>query len=721
MTTKINSPTVNKPGDKQENSMPPLQPKHVHPRRCIKALPLVLVMLCLAVNANAFEAVHDLEIQLTPAHARLVGIDRITVKDHDRPLNLFLGAAVVIDRLAVNGKETVYRRNGSRIVIAPPATAASESWELTIAYHGRFDDPAPIDPINTDNPGYGVTGTISPRGTLLLGGAGWYPSVAAAAERFRLVVVGPPGTLAVTAGRAVEAEPRPGLSVSAWQIDDPVEMLALTAGEYKVRKRADGHLQAATYFMMDDAALSDQYLQASLQYLAAYETLFGPYPFEKFAVVENFFPTGYGFPSFTLIGGRVLRLPFIIPTSLRHEIAHCWWGNGVLVDYGGGNWSEGLATYVSDYRYRELRGAAAARDYRRQMLRNYTELVPPGDDIPLTRFTSRRDPVTKAVGYDKAAMVFHMLRQRVGDSMFWETLRRLAAERMFKDTSWADIQAAFESACGCSLETFFRQWVNRAGAPQLALTQIERTTTAAGSRISGIIQQHGPVYELEVPIRLSSAKTTQTETIRVQAEKTPFEIQTSFVPERLEADPGIDLLRRLAEEEMPPTINRLKSARDLLVVLPDGQAADPARQAADRLTRALGIEHVEMIAAAGWTPEQPPARNILIMQARDFSTRTDIGARGLVITQDRFSYNEAPYDRRRHTYVGVYPHPERPELVAAVYLFGRNEDRLRVATKVPHYGRYSYLIFEKTRNVAKGTWPVDRSPLIHVWPSAPAG
>ncbi len=698
--------------------MSPLQPKRTLPRRGINLSALIVLMLCLAVNVNAFEAVHDLEIKLTPSQARLDGIDRITVKDHVRPLKLFLGAAVVIDRLAVNGKRNGYTRNGSRIVVDPPA---SGNWELTIAYHGRFDDPAPIDPVNTDNPGYGVTGTISPRGTLLLGGAGWYPSVAAATQRFRLVVVGPPGTTAVTAGRSIKADKRPGLSVSAWQIDTPVERLALAAGDYTIRKRVDGHLQVATYFLNNDAALADQYLQASLKYLTAYESLFGPYPFEKFAVVENFFPTGYGFPSFTLIGGRVLRLPFIIPTSLRHEIAHCWWGNGVLVDYAGGNWSEGLATYVSDYRYRELTAAAAARDYRRQMLRNYTELVPAGDDIPLTRFTGRHDPLTKAVGYDKAAMIFHMLRQRVGDPMFWATLRRLVADRMFQATSWEDIQAAFESTCDCSLETFFSQWVNRAGAPQLALTQIERTTTAAGSRISGIIHQRGPAYELEVPIRLSSAQTAQTETIRVQAEKTPFEIQTNFVPERLEADHRVDLMRRLAPEEMPPTINRLKSVRDLLVVLPDGQATDPARQAADRLARALGVAHVKMIAAADWTPEQLPARNILIMQATDISAMPHFRSNGLVITPDRFRYLEAAYDRRRHTYVGVYPHPDRSELIVAVYLFGRAEDRLRVATKVPHYGRYSYLIFEKTRNVAKGTWPISRSPLIHVWPPAPGG
>ncbi len=671
-----------------------------------------------AVNASAFEATHTLDVQLTPTHARLDGVDRITVTGHSGPLKIYLSPQITIDSLTVSGKTADYDRRGRWMTVRRPASAPADNWVLTIHYHGRFDDPAPDDPVNTDNPGFGVAGTISPRGTLLLAGAGWYPSVAGAKERFRLQVAGPPGTVAVTAGRAVTALPRPGFSVSAWQIDNPVERLALVAGQFTVRTRSAGHLQAATYFIEGDKALSDRYLEASLQYLADYEKLFGDYPFTKFAVVENFFPTGYGFPSFTLIGGRVLRLPFIIPTSLRHEIAHCWWGNGVLVDYATGNWSEGLTTYVSDYRFRELQGTKIALDNRRQMLRNFTELVPPGDDFPLTRFTSRGDPLTKAVGYDKAAMVFHMLRQRVGDQIFWATLKRIAKERMFKTTSWNDIQAAFESACGCSLDVFFRQWVQRSGAPQLWVEAITREKNAGGARIRGVIRQRAPAFALDLPIRMSATAKVHSQKIFVSAERTPFDIQIPFVPQRLEVDPEFDFFRRLAPEEMPPTINRLRSARDILVVLPDGPAADQARATADRLGQALGVSRVEMITAAHWSPQAAQRPNIIFMQSESIPLPVDMGANGVTVTDQGFTLNAASYERRGHTYVGIHPHPERPEGFVAFYLFGRDEDRRRIATKVPHYGRYSYLVFEDARNVAKGTWPVMRSPLIHTWPAA---
>ncbi len=695
--------------------MPPFSPKRKPLRLISKNLVIIGLFFSLAVDARALEATHALDIQLNPKRARLSGVDRIAISGHSGPLMLSLGARIVIERLTVNGVEADYDRRGHWITLDRPASPPTDDLQLTIQYHGRFDDPAPDDPVNTDNPGFGVTGTISPRGTLLLAGAGWYPSVAGARERFRIQVTGPPGMVALTAGRAVPAPSRPGFSVTAWQIDNPVERLALVANRFTVRTQAAGHLQAATYFIDDDSALSDQYLNASLQYLGDYEALFGRYPFTKFAVVENFFPTGYGFPSYTLIGGRVLRLPFIIPTSLRHEIAHCWWGNGVLVDYAGGNWSEGLTTYVSDYRFRELSGTEAARDSRRQMLRNFTELVPPDKDFPLTRFTSRSDPLTKAVGYDKATMVFHMLRQGVGDAIFWTTLKQIARERMFKTTSWRDIQTAFEAACGCSLDVFFRQWVQRTGAPQLSLDAIVREKIPSGTRVRGIIRQQAPVFTLDLPLRLSSAASVHTEKISVDAEQTPFDIRIPFVPQRLEVDPAFDFFRRLAPEEMPPTINRLKSARDILVVLPDGPAADRARATASRLGRALGTERLEMITAAQWSPQTARRPHIVFMQTEGITSPIDLESNGLTVTTEAFSLNAASYERRGHTYFGIHPHPGRPEGFMAFYLFGREEDRHRIATKVPHYGRYSYLVFETARNVAKGTWPAVRSPLIHAW------
>jgi aminopeptidase N len=140
----------------------------------------------------------------------------------------------------------------------------------------------------------------------------------------------------------------------------------------------------------------------------------------------------------------VIRLPFILETSLGHEIAHCWWGNGVLVDYRQGNWSEGLTTYVADYLYKENSSAEEGREYRLHILRNFSTLVNEDNDFPLARFQSRYDPASQAIGYGKGAMVFHMIRKMVGDNAFWEALREIYREKRFQKVSWQDFQKTFE-------------------------------------------------------------------------------------------------------------------------------------------------------------------------------------------------------------------------------------------------------------------------------------
>src|SRR5690606_3013180 len=115
-----------------------------------------------------------------------------------------------------------------------------------------------------------------------------------------------------------------------------------------------GDVFAQTFTYADtDSSIYNRYLRGTGRYLDLYEEQIGPYPFAKFALVENFWQTGFGMPSFTLLGDRVIRLPFILDTSYGHEILHNWWGNGVFVNVEEGNWCEGLTTYGADYAYKE--------------------------------------------------------------------------------------------------------------------------------------------------------------------------------------------------------------------------------------------------------------------------------------------------------------------------------------------------------------------------------
>ena len=127
----------------------------------------------------------------------------------------------------------------------------------------------------------------------------------------------------------------------------PSEALTLVANTFvETSSRLDAKTAVrrsgcSTYLFPEDARLADEYLDATARYLDAYIPLLGPYPFEKFAVVENFFASGLGMPSFTLLGSGIIKRHYVQPYALGHEIVHSWIGNAVFNRAERGNWVEG--------------------------------------------------------------------------------------------------------------------------------------------------------------------------------------------------------------------------------------------------------------------------------------------------------------------------------------------------------------------------------------------
>ena len=200
-----------------------------------------------------------------------------------------------------------------------------------------------------------------------------------------------------------------------------------------------------------------------------YRRLLGPYPYSKFALVENFWETGYGMPSFTLLGEQVIRFPFILHSSYPHELLHNWWGNGVFVDFAGGNWCEGLTAYLADHLIAEQRGQGA--DHRRAILQRVTDYVTPENDFPAARFRNRNNAVTEAIGYGKTAMVWNMLREKIGDAQFIKALQGFYRDNRFRVASYDDIRKSFEVVSDLDLRPFFDQWIKEVGTPDLRTRQ----------------------------------------------------------------------------------------------------------------------------------------------------------------------------------------------------------------------------------------------------------
>ncbi len=706
-------------------SIPIFQTRRFYERiRAVAARAGIILLLVLVVNAYVCPAAegnarHYLQVELFPEKQTLQAVDQITIeKSPGDRLDFKLSRRAEQIEVTVNRKFRKFDFENGRLQVGLTAGEINQKIQINIRYTAIFDDPAPIRPLNADNPGYGVSATISERGSFLLAGSGWYPQWVAGHSSYTLKVIAPEGMLAVTAGQSKGHKTRNGKTESSWLISDPVRGLSLSVGAYILREKKVGSITAATYFFPETDHLAESYLTATAHYLAFYQDLFGPYPFQKFAVVENFFPTGFGFPSYTLIGGTVLRLPFIVRTSLGHEIAHCWWGNGVLVDYEGGNWSEALTTYVADYHHTAMKSEEDARGYRLQILRNYATLVKPARDFALKQFQSRYDPITKTIGYDKGAMVFHMLRRQVGDQAFWGALGDLYRDRLFKATSWTDIQKAFEARGRQSLKNFFDQWVFHKGAPRFYLDAVQTRRTGGIWQIEGRIVQESPPFSFDLDLLLESQGQTDSRTIRVSDRETPFQVTSESKPLRLVADPGSQIMRRLFPIEIPPAINAIKSASSVLALL----AADlepQVKSAARTLILSLGLKNYAFAEENQIRREQLLGKDILMIGYPQDKALFRRLPDQIAIDPKSFILNEKTYQQSSDVFFGVFAHPFSEDRIVALFFPLSSHQAENVARKITHYGKYSYLAFENGQNRAKGFWPVEQSPLEYRW--KPAG
>ena len=658
---------------------------------------------------------HDLSISLFPERSELEGRDRIRIEQpKTSSVEFFLSPRARIQSVRIDGREHPYTFIKGRLTLNPDRSESTLNGNLNLHYTCRFDDPAPVRPVNTDNPGFGVSGTISALGTFILSGAGWYPQMADAHESFNLQVDGPANTVAVTAGRLLGIEHQEKRTISRWRIDNPLEGLSLSAGPYVVEQQTLNGMTAATYLLPGNQQLAPRYLEASLRYLKRYSDLFGTYPFDGFAVVENFFPTGYGFPAYTLMGGNVLRLPFIPETSLPHEIVHNWWGNGVLVDVASGNWCEGLTSYTADYFNKEQASPDAATDYRRQALRNYASLVSPTTDFPLSRFQSRTDPASKAVGYDKSAMVFHMLRKEVGDASFWAALRDLYRGFLFKRASWQDLRQIFEHHAGRSLKFFFRQWVERPGAPQIRLEDVRRESVSHGYRTTGRLTQKKPYYDVTLKLTLNTEGDTIEQTIHLTGRQSKFEISSDTRPRVLTADPDYQIFRQLTPEEIPPTVNTLKGSTAVVLVIAN-RMGRVGRPIARHFARAMGLEPIRTVDEADFFAADADGNDLLFIGLPENPESVRLLPGNLALAANAFELDGEKFDGPSDVLFFVARHPDRPENVVSLLHTLSPDAADQASVKIPHYGRYSYLAFSDGRNRAKGTWEAKTSPLTVRW------
>jgi hypothetical protein len=705
----------------------------------IKKIVFLLAVISFSTAVFAGSIIHHkLSVTIDPASHLLDVVDEITIPaDQTKSKMYFLlngdleissetpGVTIELEQGGVRAEDlgmdredfepsAEFRQNKYALNFA---NEIKDELTFTLKYGGVINYP--IKQIGEEYArGFSQTpGIIDEEGVYLGGSTYWVPWFNDNWISFELTTTMPKGWSVVSQGKRTKNDLMNEMQTSVWNSPEPMEEVYLIAAIFTEYSESAGAIDVMAFLRTPDETLANKYLEATAQYLEMYRKLVGPYPFTKFALVENFWETGYGMPSFTLLGEQIIRFPFILNSSYPHELLHNYWGNSVYVDFKTGNWCEGLTAYMADHLIAEQRGQGA--EYRRSTLQKYTDYVKSSNDFPLKEFGSRYNASSEAIGYGKSMMMWNMLREMIGDENFIKGFQKFYRDNKFKAASFDDIRLSIESVTGKDLKQFFSQWVDRMGAPELSLSDISLSEEKGAYSLKFTLKQiqSEDVFNLEVPVAVSFEKKVEMKKITMNQKVHTYEMIFTEKPLRVQIDPQFNLFRKLHYNEIPPSLSKIFGSEDLLIILPS-KADELKQEYYKSLADTWSSDSTKIIKVVSDNDisELPSDKSIWVFGTENLFAnyvREALNDYDAELTGDSVRFANTSFQNNKTSFIITLRHPQNPVSVIVLLSIDNKDAVQGLARKLPHYGKYSYLVFEGTEptNIAKGEWEAVNSPL----------
>ncbi|MBI5055687.1 MAG: ChaN family lipoprotein [Nitrospirae bacterium] len=642
---------------------------------------LVLLFVSSAAIASAAADVTDykLDVSIDARNSQLSGIARISAKT-GRDILLNKGT-LEINYVKLNDKRIDIHDSDRAVKITP-----DKNGTLEISYKKIFKNT----PSSHDGPA-GTSQSVIAEGGVSLTGT-WYPEIEGL-NYYKLKAVLPKGYEALSEAEEIIKIEKADTVEFYFSFPYPLDGINLTASnKFKVKKDNYRHVEICAYFFPEDLKLAETYIEFTKKYLKLYEGLIGKYPYRRFSIVENFLPTGYSMPTFTLLGSAVVRLPFIVETSLGHEILHQWFGNLVYIDYEKGNWAEGLTTYLADHLYEEQKGRGW--EYRKQVLTNYKSYVSAEKDFPLNNFISRSDPTSQAIGYGKAAMVFHMLKNITGEKAFYDSLKHFIKENSFRAASWEDLGKSFGKTSGSNLDLFFAQWTREKGLPEIEINNIQSTQAGSGFELSFDVNRKTDAFMFTLPTNIYLKSSVIRKSLEINKKQNSFKFALPERPVKIVFDEDYDVARDIGRDEFPPVIARLLAEDKPVIAVP------------------LKDEDIYKSVIAGFIKQEAAKKNPNDIKEQDIKS-SSIVILGIDNPLIGRLFGKIPPVKEGFA-VLVKENPLNPQKVVGIF-YGRTKAEVDAAFgKISHYGKYSMLTFENGKNIKKEIAQTERGIVMEL-------
>jgi aminopeptidase N len=420
-------------------------------------------------------------------------------------LQMDLSVGLNVDSILYhNAKISFAQKAGDVLQINFPATISLGVLDsLTVFYNGIPSASGMGSFAQSSHGGVPIIWTLSEP----YGASDWWPcknTLTDKADSMDIFLTIPQGNKGASNGLLKQIIPQGSNNIYHWKHRYPIATYLVCAAVTNYTEYTDtAHLQSGNvpvlyYTYPEDSAISRTTDTQLLTVMHFYDSLFVPYPFksEKYGHAQFGWGGGMEHQTMTFVGGYFIEL-------LAHELSHHWFGDKITCGSWRDIWlNEGFAVYCTGLATKRLQGLNAFTLWQQGQIGNI--ISAPDGSVYVDDTTSVSRVFSGRLTYSKGAYLLHMLRWKLGDSLFFKGIRDyqndVSLAYSFARTSL--LKQHFETVSGQNLTNFFTQWFYGQGYPSYLAVwsqnknnqlKITLNQTASHSSVS--------FFEMPVPIR----------------------------------------------------------------------------------------------------------------------------------------------------------------------------------------------------------------------------
>jgi hypothetical protein len=232
------------------------------------------------------------------------------------------------------------------------------------------------------------------------------------------------------------------------------------------------------------------------------------------------------------------------------------------------------------------------------------------------------------------------------------------------------------------------------------------------------LEQEGGPFRLSVPIVIRTEGRSLWKTIKMEGAVAETRFRCRNKPVSVRVDPGHNVMRRMAPDEIAPTLSQVLGDNEAIVVKPSGASPEAAAAYETFAAQLSRTGEATVVTDTELTESLIKAHSLFLLGGAGESSAFDLfkgkWPKTVFSKPGVFSVQGTTYSSPEDCALFVGRNPANRGKTIAVLAGLSGEAVKGCARKVIHYGKYGYVVFKAGQAVDKGTWEIRDYPRMAV-------